>query len=454
MKKVHFIMLLLTQIGFAQFGTQQIITSEAIQPRSIQAVDFNGDGFMDVLTASKSDDKIAWYSNTDGQGDFGTQSVIDLVSETIHANVADIDGDGDMDVLAISGPDNLIVWFENLNGEGLFSSRKVISNSVPFAYHVETGDLDGDDDIDVIVSSDTSDTIYWVENIDGEGTFGSLNIIGSSGNNGRYLAIADFDGDNDLDVAASSSGSELLSWFENIDGEGTFGSSITIASGGLAIADIYAADIEGDGDFDIVTSSNGDDEVAWYQNNGFGVFGSKQSISTDVLNARSVFVADLDNDGDNDVLAGGNGIQPIIWLENIDGQGSFSSPQIISTEVEGPSSVYAADVDNDGDMDVFSTTGLDNKVAWYENLTILGVDENGIPHIKIYPNPVYTQLFIKKPQNSKINSVVIFNLLGENILTLDEDVVNIDITGLTSGLYFIHIEDQEGINWMYKFIKK
>ncbi|MCZ4237907.1 VCBS repeat-containing protein, partial [Staphylococcus equorum] len=84
----------------------------------------------------------------------------------------------------------------------------------------------------------------------------------------------------------------------------------------------------------------------------------------------------------------------IVWFENLDGQGNFSTKNTISTEVQSPRSVIAADIDNDGDMDVIASSQNDDKIAWYENLTILGVEENQIDTIKIYPNPTDGLLYI------------------------------------------------------------
>lgn len=58
--------------------------------------------------------------------------------------------------------------------------------------------------------------------------------------------------------------------------------------------------------------------------------------------------------------------------------------------------MIAADIDNDGDMDVISSSQNDDKIAWYENFTILEVGENEIDTFKIYPNPTKDVLNIKK----------------------------------------------------------
>jgi len=49
------------------FPEQSVISSNADGPYSVYAADIDGDGDMDVLSASYSDDKIAWYENTDGR---------------------------------------------------------------------------------------------------------------------------------------------------------------------------------------------------------------------------------------------------------------------------------------------------------------------------------------------------------------------------------------------------
>jgi len=91
--------------------------------------DFNRDGAPDVLVASDLDSKIAWYENEDAAGTLGPQRVVSLTM--FGANFVrgvDIDDDGDVDLLASSIRDDRIAWFENLNGEGDFGAA--IGNTV------------------------------------------------------------------------------------------------------------------------------------------------------------------------------------------------------------------------------------------------------------------------------------------------------------------------------------
>jgi hypothetical protein len=99
-----------------------------------------------------------------------------------------------------------------------------------------------------------------------------------------------------------------------------------------------------------------DDKIAWYKNDGLGNFGPQQLISTSADGAYSVFVADMDGDGDQDVLSASYNDDKVAWYENKDGLGSYGPQQVISNIADGARSVYAADLDNDGDMDVISAS--------------------------------------------------------------------------------------------------
>ena len=57
----------------------------------------------------------------------------------------------------------------------------------------------------------------------------------------------------------------------------------------------------------------------------------------------------------------------IAWYENIDGNGTFGLQQVITTEADGVLSIYATDIDGDGDQDILSASKDNDKIAWYEN---------------------------------------------------------------------------------------
>ena len=91
-------------------------------------------------------------------------------------------------------------------------------------------------------------------------------------------------------------------------------------------------------------------------------FGSQQVITTAADSATSVYATDLDGDGDADVLSASELDNKIAWHENLGG-GSFGAQQVITTAANGAFSVYATDLDGDGDADVLSASKWDEKIA-------------------------------------------------------------------------------------------
>jgi len=114
------------------------------------------------------------------------------------------------------------------------------------------------------------------------------------------------------------------------------------------------------------SSSFSEDKIAWYENNGNGQFSTENILPTQAIRLTDVYAIDLDGDGDADVLSASDFDNKIAWHEN-NGNGQFSEEKIISTLAWSARSVYATDIDRDGDMDVLSASFRDDKIAWYEN---------------------------------------------------------------------------------------
>jgi len=355
--------------GQGNFGPQQLITASANEARSVYGADLDGDGDNDVLSASFDDDKIAWYENTDGQGTFGPQQIITTSADGAFSVFStDLDGDGDNDVLSASEDDDKIAWYENLDGSGTFEIRQSISVGANAAMCVFSIDLDGDEDNDVLSASYIDNKICWYENIDGQGNFGTQQIISTSALDAISVFSTDLDGDGDNDVLSASFADNKIAWYENIHGSGTFSSQRIITTNAIGARAVYSADLDGDSDYDVLSASYSDNKIAWYENiDGQGLFGHQQVITTSAGGAGCVFSADLDGDGDNDVLSASLSDDKIAWYENTDGLGSFGPQQIITTSANGARSVFSIDLDGDGDYDVLSASYYDNKIAWYRN---------------------------------------------------------------------------------------
>lgn len=359
------------------------ITNTSDGAFAVFPVDLDQDGDIDLVAASVIDDSISWYENTDGNGTFGPAHVITSSANGARSVfAADFDGDGDMDVLSGASvfDESEIVWHENTDGLGTFAVHHVISEVPDGARTVIAADLDGDGDEDVIATFLYGNRVVWYENTDGLGTFGGEQIINAAVSQPRSVYAADFDNDSDLDVAYASFNSNVLVWHENSDGLGTFGTQHLISVAIQGTASVIAADIDRDGAIDVLTASQLDNKIAWYRNNdGAGSFGNQRIITTDAEAAHSVFAIDLDNDGDMDVLSASQGDNKIAWYENTNGQGLFGPQLVITSEAGGASAVSAADIDGDGDFDAISASFSNDTIAWHENYRLADCNINGVP---------------------------------------------------------------------------
>ena len=182
----------------------------------------------------------------------------------------------------------------------------------------------------------------------------TAHTISDSAHEARSIFAADVDGDGDMDVL---SGHYNIAWYEN-DGSESF-TPHTISTS--AASSVYAIDLDDDGDMDVVGSSAG--SVGWYENDGSGSFATHKICNHYYHREfRSVYALDVDGDGDMDVVtASYSPNDKIMWYEN-DGSQYFNH-HIIADSVIGARSVSAADIDGDGDMDVLSGH---NNIVWYE----------------------------------------------------------------------------------------
>ena len=174
---------------------------------------------------------------------------------------------------------------------------------------------------------------------------------------------ADIDGDGDLDVVAAGYEADNFVWYENT---GTDWSTTVIASRIDHAHGVDTADFDGDGDLDVLAiAATGGGLIRWYANPGTGSW-SATTITTSFTQVNAIQTVDMDDDGDPDVLATcGNGDQ-IAWYRN-DDKGTSWTQVIIARVVDRPFSPSAVDMDGDGDLDVLVAITNEDEVAWFEN---------------------------------------------------------------------------------------
>ncbi len=335
----------------------------------VHGVDLDGDGDLDILGAARDEDWVVWYEN-DGSQNFTKQSVSERRAfdgpRTVQA--ADFDGDGDLDVVSAALEGGEVAWWSN-DGSQSFEKQEISgAGNTPAARSVFPADVDQDDDIDVIVSVRDANEVVWFEN-NGLGEFTRQTVSGTNTFEGAYWVHAiDLDQDKDLDVLGIARYADEIAWFEN-DGAGKFTkreiSGIGTFEGARAF---YPADFDADGYIDVVGVAGDAGQISWWKNDGQQDFERRDITEPAAFEgARSVTAADIDSDGDIDVIGAAREGSEVAWWSN-NGNGEFTKRQISSVagDVDGPYGSYIADIDSDGDLDVLAADQFDNDIVWWE----------------------------------------------------------------------------------------
>jgi hypothetical protein len=160
-----------------------------------------------------------------------------------------------------------------------------------------------------------------------------------------------------------------------------FGVKTVMENGLDQLADMDSGDIDNDGDIDFVLADYNDHDIFWYNNtNGDGTSWTRYTIDDNYYRPRDLRLVDLNGDGTLDLTAGSSDGNSLVWYNNTDGKGrAWSTRIIIDSAATRNSDIEVADLDNDGDMDLATTSRHDSNggVRWYNN-----TDSNGTAFVK------------------------------------------------------------------------
>ncbi len=251
-----------------------------------------------------------------------------------------------------------------------FGPEQILDNDLANPLLVIATDLDGDDDMDVVATSDLYPLIVWYENIDGQGNFSDQQILTPNAYSVRTISAADIDGDGDVDLFATLFFNKIV-WFENLDGLGTFGTENVISDNSYGATNAKGVDIDNDGDLDVVTTCIGnpieqeDSKLSWYENiDGQGTFGSEHILETNTYNHhRTIYLADIDGDNFIDIVT--SELDSLKWYKNLNGTGNFSEIIIPQTFYPNIVETFVTDIDDDGINDIVVAHTF--AISWLKN---------------------------------------------------------------------------------------
>lgn len=385
-------------------------------PQCVDLGDLDGDGDLDAITCEFSDNEISWHENVLGNGEgWATQQVIAGAGNPADAVLHDVDLDGDLDIVVAGF--NKLLWVENrlseptpgwtahdidtdvsalssvrmgdVTGDGVEEIVAGAVNVALLAYwsrgadpagpwtrttlqsnkavaDVGLADLDQDGDLDILASlwnASEGGLRYWDN--DALGGFSEHNL-GGVYDKVRATAIGDLDGDGDPDFALVTGTSSSVATIENRTIRGkTFFTTVSMSgdtTGGPSPIDLETADLDRDGDSDLV-SFDTDSRLRLRDNPGDA--GTTLAVLTSSLVSQEVFqLGDVDGDGDLDAVMGlGDGLE---WLENPGDGNPFTRHTIDASAymVE----LELADLDHNGQLDVVGFDGGAGEVRLWANL--------------------------------------------------------------------------------------
>jgi hypothetical protein len=287
--------------------------------------------------------------------------------------VGDFDRDGKPDVASISGNDNggLLVIYKGEPGGNLMQTEQYSFNNYNNNAWVYTADVNADGILDLIISKEfTPELEMWYGNGDGTFRFGQILQLNRPS---PLIGVGDLAGSGCMDIATfeqddTGSGSQI--YLNNCEGSFSTNSNLFFVQAPAGTLNFALADFNRDGKLDILYRTR--DSLQLFAGNGDGTF-SHQKTSAFPAGVGTMTAGSFNRDSALDVavrIANPSGSSDTVYVLLNNGAGSFSLHSTIhaGTSMSAAEPITAADLNNDGVMDlVLADNGATKKVSYLLN---------------------------------------------------------------------------------------
>lgn len=357
--------------GLGIFGPRTVISTSVDGATNLTAGDFNDDGLTDMVVGAENTNVITYFEN-DGFGNFTELAIPEAgsVDNPESYLAGDVDGDGKIDLVTASQDDNKLAYHLQkpgaiASGTNPFLVQQLINKPAAGVNDLTSADIDGDGLKDLVSTERASGRVTWYQN-ESTGTLGVQNTLLQLSEGLSGLDAGDMDGDGNQDLAVANIGDSTITVFFN-EGGGTSFTAVTVDQDLDEPYAPFLVDLDNDGDLDIIQASGWDAQVYIYPNNGDRTFSTRITLCEYCLFSTSVSAQDLNGDGLPEILVYVGQNQEIEIYENLGGL-TFGDSELIIDSFNGVRDIDYLDYDNDGDLDVFATSIFVNRIKYAENL--------------------------------------------------------------------------------------